>query len=63
MMNLNEAINIVAAEAVWCRRMADDMAELKNDARMQRARELWERAEAMDKLVNVARAFGRVAEE
>lgn len=63
-MNLNEAINIVAEEAVRCRRLANDMADPPTDSTcMQHAQELRRRADALDKLVNVARAFAHVAEE
>lgn len=63
-MNLNEAINITAEEAVRCRRLADDMADPPMDSTcMRHAQELRQKADAMDKLVNVARAFAHVAGE
>ena len=63
-MNLNEAINIVADEAVRCRRLAEDMLEPPTDLQcLARARERRRLAEAMEKLVNVARAFSRAADE
>ena len=63
-MNLNEAINIVAEEAVRCRRMSNDMIEppLGTEC-MKHAAELRRRADAMDKLVNVARVFRTASDE
>lgn len=63
-MNLNEAINIVAEEAVRCRRLAEDMLEPPIDPEcVARAEERRRLAEAMEKLVNVARVFSRTADE
>ena len=63
-MNLNEAINIVAEEAVRCRRLAEDMLEPPTVPEcVARAQERRRLAEAMEKLVNVARVFSRTADE
>ena len=63
-MTVLEAINIVAEEAERCRKLAADMAEPPTDEKcMRRAGDLRERAKAMSKLVVIARAFSRVADE
>ena len=63
-MNLNEAINIVAEEAVRCRRLAEDMLEPPTVPEcVARAKERRKLAEAMEKLVSVARVFSRTADE
>lgn len=63
-MTVQQAINIVAEEVVRCRRLAGDLLDPPTDEKlMEHAAELRRRAEAMDKLVQVARAFSTVADE
>lgn len=63
-MTTQQAINIVAEEAVRCRRLADDLSDPPAEEKlMEYAAEMRKRAEAMDKLVKIARAFERAGDE
>lgn len=61
-MNLNEAINIVAEEAVRCRRLAEDLAEgpLDCDGKCAGWAKVYrERAEALEAVIQAARGGNR----
>lgn len=65
-MTTQEAIHIVAEEAVRCRRLADDLASdpLDQDGRaIEHAKQYRRKAEAMEKLVNIGRLWARTADE
>lgn len=65
-MTTQEAINIIAEEAVRCRRLADDLAEslLDQGGRMlEHAKGYRRKADAMDRLVKIARLWNKPADE
>lgn len=65
-MTMQEAIHIVAEEAVRCRRLAADFAEepLDHDGKcLEHAQSYREKAQAMDMMLRVARLWERTAEE
>ena len=65
-MTTQEAINIIAEEAVRCRRMANDLAEdpMDQDGRaMEHAKGYRRKADAMDRLVKIARLWNTPVDE
>lgn len=65
-MTTQEAIHIVAEEAVRCRRLADDLAKdpLDQDGRaLEHARAYRKKADAMEKLVKIGRLWVRTTDE
>lgn len=62
-MTVQDAIHIVAEEAVWQRRTADDLRDIKNGKYNEYAVKHERTAQALDKLLRVARAFERMGEE
>lgn len=62
-MTVHEAIHIVAEEAVWQRRAADDLRGIKNGKYNEYANNHERTAQALDTLLRVARAFERMGEE
>lgn len=63
-MTVQQAINIVAEEAVRCRRLAGDLLDPPTDEKlMEHAAELRRRAEAMDKLLTIARLWNTPTDE
>lgn len=62
-MTVQDAIHIVAEEAAWQRRAADDLRDSENDQYVVYADKHQRMAHALDKLLCVARAFERMGEE
>ena len=65
-MTTHEAINIIAEEAVRYRRMANDLAEdpLDQDGRaLEHAKRYRRKADAMDRLVKIARLWNTPVDE
>lgn len=63
-MTVQQAINVVAEEAVRCRRLAGDLLDLPtNEKLVEHAAELRKRADAMDKLVKIARIWNTPTDE
>lgn len=63
-MTVQQAINIVAEEAVRCRRLAGDLLDPPTDEKLvEHAQELRRRAEAMDKLIAIARLWNTPTDE
>lgn len=63
-MTVQQAINIVAEEAIRRRRLAQDLIEPPTDEKsIRHANNLKEKAEAMEKLVKIARIWVRTADE
>ena len=63
-MTVKQAINIVAEEAVRRRRLAQDLIEPPTDEKsIRHANNLKEKAEAMEKLVKIARLWVRTTDE
>lgn len=63
-MTVQQAINIVAEEAVRKRRLAQDLLEPPTDEKsIRNANDLKEKAEAMEKLVKIARLWVRTTDE
>ena len=63
-MTVQQAINIVAEEAVRRRRLSQDLNEPPTDEKSIRyANDLKEKAEAMEKLVKIARLWVRTTDE
>lgn len=65
-MTTQEAINIMAEEAVRCRRLANDLAEgpLDQGGRvLEHAKQYRERAQAAERLVKIARLWVRTSDE
>ena len=63
-MTVQQAINVVAEEAVRCRRLARDLMDPpSNEKLVEHAAELRKRADAMDKLVKIARLWNTPTDE
>ena len=65
-MTTKQAIHIIAEEAVRCRRMADDLAEdpMDQDGRaLEHAKRYRRKADAMDRLVKIARLWNTPVDE
>ena len=65
-MTVQEAIYIGAEDAVRCRRLADDMKEypLDDDGRsLEHARNYERKAQALEKLVSIAKLWNRESHE
>lgn len=65
-MTTQEAIHIAAEEAVRCRRLADDLTKDQPDQdgrALEHAKQYRRKADAMDRLVKIARLWVRTAEE
>lgn len=63
-MTVQQAINVVAEEAVRCRRLAGDLLDPPtNEKCMEYAHTLRDRADAMDTLVKVARLWNTPTDE
>ena len=65
-MTTQEAINIIAEEAVRYRRMANDLAEdpMDQDGRaLEHAKRYRRKADAMDRLVKIARLWNTPVDE
>lgn len=63
-MPLQEAIHITSEEAVCCRRLAGDLLDPPTNEKLaEHAAELRRRADAMDKLVKIARIWNMPTDE
>lgn len=65
-MTVQQAIHIMADEAVRCRRLAQDLADdpLDQEGRaLEHAKAYRRKAEAIEKLVKIARLWNRAADE
>ena len=65
-MTTQEAIHIIAEEAVRCRRLANDLAEdpMDQDGRaLEHAKRYRRKADAMDRLVKIARLWNTPVDE
>ena len=65
-MTTQEAIHIIAEEAVRCRRLADDLAKdpLDQDGRaLEHAKGYRRKADAMDRMVKIARLWNTPVDE
>ena len=65
-MTTQQAINIIAEEAVRCRRLANDLADgpLDQGGRvLEHAKQYRRKADAMDRLVSIARLWNTPVDE
>lgn len=63
-MTVQQAINMVAEEAVRCRRLAEDLLDPPTNEKLaEHAADLRRRADAMDKLVKIARIWNMTTDE
>ena len=63
-MTLTEAIHLMSEEAVQSKKLADDIAETMRDKEsVEYAKNLHQRAEALEMLVRIARVWNEAGQE